>query len=361
MFRAKHLRALAALLTLFILTAASAAAGDTSSATSSAPTALEETVSINLEKRRQYEELSIATFYLENIEVKDMMTALRSLLGVKNIAANEEMASITLRDRTAVVELAGELVRLHDVPRAEVAIAIEVIAIDSDELTRLRQGFAAGPQGKQQSLSAAQLETLRGAGSAERLAQPQLYAQAGEKAEVRIGDRIPFGTGAGGESRYQTVGLELAVVSQAHVEKNEVTLDLTLGISRLAYVLESEGRAAEPVAAVRDLRTSFRLGEGEVLLFTGFPTSAASDDATVAQRRPSDPLASSKAPREIVIAVSAALSNREDLIARTEPTFLRIGNVLHPTLRGPAPTSKTTTTSALGDDVVPASLDRDAP
>jgi general secretion pathway protein D len=48
------------------------------------------------QNRRAYEDLVIQTFFLSNAEPKDVMTMLRSLVGAKNVAANDQLNAIRL-------------------------------------------------------------------------------------------------------------------------------------------------------------------------------------------------------------------------------------------------------------------------
>ena len=58
------------------------------------------------QNRRNYEDLVIQTFFLSNAEVKDVMTMLRSLIGAKNVATNEQLNAIIMRDTADKVKVA---------------------------------------------------------------------------------------------------------------------------------------------------------------------------------------------------------------------------------------------------------------
>ena len=72
----------------------------------------------NPQNRRNYEDLVIQTFFLSNAEVKDVMTMLRSLVGAKNVAANDQLNAIVLRDTADKVKVAERIIRANDKAKA---------------------------------------------------------------------------------------------------------------------------------------------------------------------------------------------------------------------------------------------------
>ncbi|MEE8523139.1 MAG: hypothetical protein V3T72_04340, partial [Thermoanaerobaculia bacterium] len=60
------------------------------------------------QNRRNYEDQVIQTFFLDNAEVKDVMTMVRSLIGAKHVAANEQLNAIVLRDNADTVKVAEQ-------------------------------------------------------------------------------------------------------------------------------------------------------------------------------------------------------------------------------------------------------------
>lgn len=222
------------------------------------------------QNRRELEPLEIRTFYLENTDVKDMMTVLRSLVEAKRIAVVEGLDALTVRDVADKVALAEELVRRHDKQRAEVEVAVEVLSLDRGAVEReegaeLPLRFAAG-----------ELERLKRSAGTRILAAPHLSAVEGERARLVLGEAVPIHTAGGGDGEegksetaavsYQDVGLELALRPRVHAGAGEVTLELHAGLSGVVG-----GAAAEryPVVARRSLDAQIRLGDGETCLLTG--------------------------------------------------------------------------------------------
>lgn len=72
----------------------------------------------------------IRSFVLENLDLKDALTHVRSLLAVKNVSADETQNALTIRDTPAKLEVASRLLDLLDRPRGEVEIGVELLYLD---------------------------------------------------------------------------------------------------------------------------------------------------------------------------------------------------------------------------------------
>jgi general secretion pathway protein D len=89
------------------------------------------------QNRRAYEDLVIQTFFLSNAEVKDVMTMLRSLVGAKSVAANDQLNAIALRDTADKVKVAESIIRTNDKSRGEVVVDVELLQINTSKLQEL--------------------------------------------------------------------------------------------------------------------------------------------------------------------------------------------------------------------------------
>lgn len=218
------------------------------------------------ENRREHEPIVIRTFYLENTDVKDMMSLLRTLVDAKRVTAVEGLNAITLRDTPGRVAIAEQLVRRHEKQRAEVAVTAEVLVLDREAL----EGREGGELPLR--LSAAELAELKSSTAVRTLAAPQLAALEGTRAQLLLGEAIPIYLGAaGGEEgkpavSYQDVGLELAIEPQVHPAAGEVTLTLHVGLSG---VVGGPGADRHPVVARRSVDSEVRLRDGETCLLSG--------------------------------------------------------------------------------------------
>jgi general secretion pathway protein D len=122
---------------------------------------------------------------------------------------------------------------------------------------------------------------LRSDADAKVLAKPQLRVSEGEKASVKIGDRIPIPTTTfntlttgGGIAApitsftYQNVGINIDVEPRVHHNK-EITLKLKVELSNVAGVVSAGGGVNQPIIGTREIETQIRLKDGETNLLAG--------------------------------------------------------------------------------------------
>lgn len=236
------------------------------------------------------------TFHLENIQVKDAMTILRSILGLHHVAANEDHSSLTVRDDPATVDAAARLLGSIDKARAEVELDVQVLEIDRTDHTQ----EASAPQ----RLTAKEWTQLRARGTV--VARSQLSALDGTMAEAQMGDTLMV------DGQGISVGLEMRVVPQVHRLQREMTLDVDLAISGITGWLDL-GQGRKPVIGERDLDAFLRLGEGTTWVLRGFLEGS---DGAVEGLEGLPPLtrllASRSADKELIVAVTPKLVRLPD-------------------------------------------------
>ncbi len=64
----------------------------------------------NPQKRRQYDEQVIQTFYLSNAELNDVLNLIRSVMQIQRIATNPQLNAITLRDTPDKIAIAQKII-----------------------------------------------------------------------------------------------------------------------------------------------------------------------------------------------------------------------------------------------------------
>lgn len=257
------------------------------------------------QNRRNYEDQVIQTFFLDNAEVKDVMTMVRSLIGAKHVAANEQLNAIVLRDTADTVKVAEQIILANDKAKAEVVVDVELLQINTNKLHELglsltsnQVGVSLDLGGEDVPLRVSDLEFInqnnwvlsvpdflvdfvKTHSEAQTLAQPKLRITEGEKATLTIGDRVPIPTTTFNTSnvagsnivpvtsfQYQDVGIKIEIEPRVH-HNEEVTLKLKVEISNIASFVDAGGGQSQPVIGTRAIESSIRLSDGETNFLAG--------------------------------------------------------------------------------------------
>ena len=277
------------------------------------------------QKRRDYEEQVVRTFYLSNTvqpqDLTEIVTGLRQLLDLKRIQQLNSQNAIIVRDTPDKLLLAEKMIRDIDKAKPEVVVQVEVLEARTDRLRDLgilpgqTASIAINPNNSTTSTttggtpatnSAITLNQLRHLnGNAYSVTLPSLTANAvltdsntkiiqnpevrsvdGQTAKLRIGDRIPIATGsfssgigiaggtAGGISplvntqfTYLDVGVNIDLTPRVHPNR-DVSLKLKVEVS--AHTSDvSIGGITQPVISQRVIEDDIRLKEGEVNIVGG--------------------------------------------------------------------------------------------
>src|SRR5437763_162573 len=275
------------------------------------------------QKRRDYEEQVVRTFYISNTiqpqDLTEIVTGLRQLLDLKRIQQLNSQNAIIVRDTPDKLMLAEKMIRDIDKAKPEVVVQVEVLEARTDRLRDLgilpgqTASVAINPNSTTSSSSStttttaattlAQLRHLNG--SAYDVTLPSLTANAvltdtatkiiqnpevrsvdGQTAKLKIGDRIPIATGsfssgigiAGGTAgginplvntqfTYQDVGVNIDLTPRVHPNR-EVSLKLKVEVSAHTNDV-SIGGITQPVISQRVIEDDIRLKEGEVSILGG--------------------------------------------------------------------------------------------
>ncbi len=266
------------------------------------------------QKRQEYEDQVIRTFFLSNADTKTIVTLLRSLLQSRQIAENADLNSVTLKDTPEKVAIGERIIAANDKSKGEVLIDVELlqinrttarnIGIDLSSKT-LSVGFGDG----QASVPLNNLDILRQTGNwtvgvipsvilsflksdsdTKVVAKPQLRVSEGERAELLIGDRVPIPTTSFNTSQtvggnivpitsftYQNVGITVQIQPRVHHNK-EVTLKVQVEVSQVTGAVETSAGQAQPIIGTRQIQTVIRLRDGETNLLAGLIQRSRSDN-----------------------------------------------------------------------------------
>ena len=266
------------------------------------------------QKHKELDDLVIQTFFLSNADVKDVQVLLRTLLDARQIAQNDRLNAITIRDTPERVMVAQKIIEANDKAKSELIIDVELLEVNRTLLRNLGIDLTgvgtSGGTGKSltmsygggSSVSLNNLDLLKQAGSwlvgpipgvvinflktegdAQVLAKPQLRVSEGAKAQVRIGDRIPIpnttfnaaSTGLGNtvgvpitSFTYQNVGINIDLEPRVH-HNREITLKGKIEISNLAGEVSAGGGLTQPIIGTREIETTIRLRDNETNILAG--------------------------------------------------------------------------------------------
>jgi general secretion pathway protein D len=266
----------------------------------------------NPAKRKELEQNVIKTFYLTNLtaptELQDIVNTLRTLLDVSRIQQLPSQEAIVIRGTPDQVLLAEKMVNDFDTAAPEVVIDVAVMQVSRDRVHNLgiTPPTSASVQLKPNTTSSSSENTINlnslgnlnatdftatispmsfkalASDSATKIIQnPQLRSLNGQKATLKIGDRVPVATGStqsglsgtavngltNTQFQYLDVGVNLDVTPHIHSD-GEVTLKTVLEVSSVtSYV--TIGGISEPVIGQRKVEHEIRLKDGEANLLGG--------------------------------------------------------------------------------------------
>ncbi|RMG49167.1 MAG: hypothetical protein D6718_00210 [Acidobacteria bacterium] len=257
------------------------------------------------QKRQEYSDQVVRTFYLSNAEPKQIMQLLRSLLESRKLSENSDLNAITIKDTPEVIKVAERLIKANDKAKGEVVVDLELLEINRTRLRRLGVDLSDkaltlvfGEGGERVALNnltalkgqaawsigpvpSVLLNFLKSDSDSKTIARPQLRILEGETGKITIGDRVPIPATTFNTSQtiggnvvpitsftYSNVGIIVNVTPRVHHNK-EITLELSVEVSSLAGSVEGTGGVSQPIIGTRTVETTIRLKDGETNLLAG--------------------------------------------------------------------------------------------
>lgn len=249
------------------------------------------------EKAKDYQELVMKGFYLQNGDVKQMQSSLKALLKTKDIVIDEKLNLIVVRDTPEAIRLAEKLIAMHDLSEPEVMLEVEVLEVQRSRLLNLGiqwpnqltlTPLAAGGGGLTldslkelnasrigAAVSPVTLNLRRDLSDANILANPRIRARNREKAKIMIGDKLPVvtttttATGLVSDSiQYLDVGIKLDVEPDVRL-KDEVAIKVSLEVSSIAKEVRTPSGSLAYQVGTRNASTVLRLKDGETQILGG--------------------------------------------------------------------------------------------
>ena len=274
------------------------------------------------QKRAQYEEQVIRTFYVSHADVAELATLLTQVVRAPTLAVQPQIVpntgsnTITVRATIAVAAVIARVIAANDKPRAEIVVDVEILEVNRErarqyglDLTQYSIGalfspaasplagtapntvasspFNANLLSEGASLSdfylavpAAIVDFLESDSETRLVAKPQLRGQEGTELTLNLGDDIPVPStsftaiATGGVAvnpltsfEYRAVGVNLRMTPRVTYD-NEIILDIEVENSTLGPNIDVAGQAL-PTFGTRRVITRLRLRDGESNLLAG--------------------------------------------------------------------------------------------
>src|SRR6202521_2982547 len=276
------------------------------------------------QKRRDYEEQVVKTFYLSNTvqpqDLTEIVTGLRQLLDLKRIHQLNSQNAIIIRDTPDKLLLAEKMIGDIDKAKPEVVVQVEVLEARTDRLRDLgilpgqTATIAINPNatsppagGTPATTNNTTLNTLRHLNSTDYsvtlpsltanavltdtytkiIQNPEIRSVDGQPAKLNIGDRVPVATGSfqagvgdgstGGagfvnplvntQFTYLDVGVNVDITPRVHPNR-EVSLKIKVEVSSVTGTA-TIGGIQQPIISQRKIEHDIRLKEGEASILRG--------------------------------------------------------------------------------------------
>lgn len=252
------------------------------------------------QKLRDYQELVIRSFYLENADAKQTLSLVKTMLKTRDVFIDEKLNLLVMRDTPDAIRLAEKLISAHDLAEPEVMLEVDVIEITHSRLSDLgvkwTDSFAFGAV----DITGAPflISDLRGLnsnriamnapsatvnlkatdGDSNILASPRIRVKNREKARIQIGDRVPVISGQSTVATgnvlssetitYLDVGLKLEVEPNVHLD-DDVAIRVNLEVSTLGEKTSTSNGSVVFRVGTRNASTVLRLKDGETQVLMG--------------------------------------------------------------------------------------------
>jgi general secretion pathway protein D len=280
----------------------------------------------NPAKRKELEQSVLKTFYLSNLsqptELQDVVNAIRAVLDVQRVQQLLSQNALVVRGTPDQIALAEKLVDDLDKARPEVIVDIAVMQVSKDRsrtlglspptsatvtlqsninntTTTTTNGTTTTPTTPsanginlnslanlnatdfQVTIPSANLSAVMGDTDTKLIQNPQIRALDGQKASLKIGDRVPVATGSfqpgiGGvginplvntQFQYLDVGVNIDITPHVHAGR-EVTLKISMDVSAVTGQ-QDIGGISQPIIGQRKIEHEIRLKDGEANLLGG--------------------------------------------------------------------------------------------
>ncbi|OXJ03615.1 secretin [Burkholderia sp. AU33803] len=253
------------------------------------------------DKARNYTEFAIRTFFLSHADAKSVMAALRQMIKPKDVYVDERVNAVVMRDTPETIQVAERVVMGLDIPQSEVTLDVQVLEVNMNDsldlgvqypgkvqfnalgsveggaltlgdllrLNRDRVGVSSESGGL-----ALAIDMLQKQGKTKTIANPKIRVRNMEKANIKIGERVPIVTttnanGVVTESvSYQDVGLMLKVEPRISLNE-EVSVKVNMEVSSILSKETTKTGLVAYSLGTRNAETLMTAKNGETQILAG--------------------------------------------------------------------------------------------
>ena len=254
-----------------------------------------------LSRSQEYEELYVRSFYLNNMDAKQALSLLQTVLKVEDVYVDEKLNTLVMRDSLASIKTAEKLIASQDLVEPEVMLEVEVMEVNRRNLEeigiRYPTNVALGVRGEDDvdgRLTLAELKEFNsGMGvftvtdpvlalnlmqkdtDTNLLANPKIRVKNRDKAKIHVGDKVPVLTSVSNSTgfvsqsvSYIEVGIKLEVEPIIQIQ-NQVSIKVKLEVSNIIdQITSSSGVVAYSIGS-RNADTTLSLKDGETQILAG--------------------------------------------------------------------------------------------
>lgn len=267
------------------------------------------------QKRTQYEDQVIRTFFISNADATEMQALLTGMLRVAGMAIqpqivpNKTANTLTIRATAAVVAVAERIIEANDKPRAEVSVNVQILEVSRERAKRYGLDLgsysaalnfspesAPGTDSKPFNLNtisqgvstadfylsvpSAVVRFLESDSQTKVLAKPNLRGTEGQKLSLNLGEDVPVPSttftplAAGGSTvnpltsyGYRTIGIIVDMTPRVTYD-GDIILEISIENSARGQDTNIAGQNL-PSFFSRKVQTKLRLRDGESNLLAG--------------------------------------------------------------------------------------------
>jgi len=277
------------------------------------------------QKRRDYDEQVVRTFYFSNVaiaqDLTEITTGLRQLLDLKRISQVNAQNAIIVRDTPDKLALVEKIIKDIDKAKPEVIIQVEILQASTDLMKNLgilppqSTTVTINPNNSSSTTTNSTTGTTTSTNTGIQLNQlthlnqsdvvftipsatanflltdsatkiiqnPEIRSIDGQQAKLNIGQRVPVATGSfqagvgvgttavnplvNTQFQYIDVGVNIDVTPHIHANR-EVSMKVQVEVSSVASY-STIGGIQQPVIAQNKTQQEIRLKEGEVSILAG--------------------------------------------------------------------------------------------